>query len=472
MFIGRQRELSVLKKHYESGSFEFVGIYGRRRVGKTTLLGKFTHSLRAGWCPCVEDDAALNLRILSQAVFAILNPDSDPDAAPTYPDFRTAFEAAFAAARNERAVLVIDEFPYLAKTVPGISSILQASIDTHHEESRLFLVLCGSSLSFMKEQLLDRSSPLYGRRTAQIELKPFDFFQSREFFPGLDTVAAANIFGMVGGVPLYLKQFDEAKGLAENIEETFLNASSILYEEPANLLKQEVSKASTYNAVVSAIANGSSQHNVIAAQAGLESGALDYYLKELTRIGLLKREAPIAGRGNRKAIWTISDNLFRFWYRFVRPRQPLIERGLGANVAPRIVEKLPEHMGPVFEDICRDWLWHQLAIGKLDIAMTDVGRWWGNDPDTRSEAEIDIVAVDEGKTVLVGECKWRNEQTGADQLRKLSDRIRLVGGTSQTPMWLFSRAGFTDGCIQLAREMPNARLVTFAEMVDEGSGGW
>lgn len=121
-------------------------------------------------------------------------------------------------------------------------------------------------------------------------------------------------------------------------------------------------------------------------------------------------------------------------------------------------------MGPVFEDICRDWLWHQLAIGKLDIAMTDVGRWWGNDPDTRSEAEIDIVAVDEGKTVLVGECKWRNEQTGADQLRKLSDRIRLVGGTSQTPMWLFSRAGFTDGCIQLAREMPNARLVTFAEM--------
>lgn len=189
------------KKHYESGSFEFVGVYGRRRVGKTALLGRFTHGLRAGWCPCVEDDAALNLRILSQAVFTILHPDSDPDTAPTYPDFRTAFEAAFAAARTERAVLVVDEFPYLAKTVPGISSILQASIDAHHEESRLFLVLCGSSLSFMREQLLDRNSPLYGRRTAQIELKPFDFFQSREFFPGVDAVTAANIFGMVGGHP-------------------------------------------------------------------------------------------------------------------------------------------------------------------------------------------------------------------------------------------------------------------------------
>ena len=183
MFIGRKRELALLEKLYTSGKFEFVGVYGRRRVGKTALLTEFTRHLPTGWCAAVEDDASTNLRILSQAVFALQSPDSDPDIAPIYADFPTAIEAAFAATRYKRGVLVIDEFPYLAKSFPAFSSMLQAAIDAHQGESNLFLVLCGSSLSFMKEQLLSRKSPLYGRRTAQIELKPFDFFESRLFFP-------------------------------------------------------------------------------------------------------------------------------------------------------------------------------------------------------------------------------------------------------------------------------------------------
>lgn len=466
MFVGRRRELALLRNRHATESFEFVGVYGRRRVGKTSLLTEFTRGLRTGWCAAVEDDSALNLRILSQAVYALHNPDADPDLAPVYPDFQTAVEAAFAATAEKRGVLVIDEFPYLAKSYPAFPSVLQAAIDAHKDTSKLFLVLCGSSLSFMKEQLLDRNSPLYGRRTAQIELLPFDFFETREFFPELDAVSAANLYGMAGGVPLYLLQFDGALSIAENIEATFLDPGSILYEEPMNLLKQEVSKAAPYNSVVSAIAGGTSQHNEIASKAGLESGALDYYLKELVRLGLVRREEPITGRGGRKAVWELTDHLFRFWYRFIRPRQALIERGIGSNVSQRIVEELPAFMGPVFEGICRDWLWRGLASGGLGFAMTDVGRWWGNDPAARAEAEIDIVAVDDGKTVLVGECKWGNEPTGADQLAKLDDRARLVGASRDVPRWLFSRAGFTAGCAEIASELEQARLVTFAEMAE------
>lgn len=466
MFIGRARELALLNKRYASGKFEFIGVYGRRRVGKTALLSEFTRTLKSGWCAAVEDDAALNLKLLSQAVYSIQHPDASPDAAPIYADFRSAIEAAFSAAQNERAVLVIDEFPYLAKAQPSFASILQASIDAHQDDSKLLLVLCGSSLSFMKEQLLNRKSPLYGRRTAQIELKPFDYFESRAFFPEFDPITAAEAYGMVGGVPLYLRQFDDDRSLVENIQNVFLDPGSVLYEEPINLLKQEVNKAASYNAVIAAMANGASQHNEIAAKSGLESGALDYYLKELSRIGLVQREEPITGRGGRKALWGVSDNLFRFWYRFIRPRQPLIERGMGSNVAHRIESALPEYMGPVFETICRDWLWRQLAKGSLPFEMTNIGRWWGNDPSARSEAEIDVVAVDDTKTVLVGECKWRNETTGNDQLRKLDERAWLAGATSTTARWLFSRAGFTEHCASLAHAMENVRLVTFEEMCE------
>ena len=464
MFVGRKRELSLLERLYQTGKFEFIGVYGRRRVGKTALLTEFTRPLRTGWCAAVEDDAALNLRILSQAVYSLQQPQADLDLAPTYPDFRLAMEAAFAAARDERAVLVIDEFPYLAKSYPAFPSVLQASIDAHQNDSKLFLVLCGSSLSFMKEQLLDRKSPLYGRRTAQLELKPFDFFESREFFPDADPAVAADMYGMVGGVPLYLRQLDASLSLEQNIESAFLDPSSILYEEPMNLLKQEVSKAPPYNAVISAIAGGASQHNEIASKAGLESGALDYYLKELTRIGLLEREEPITGKGGRKALWKLTDNLFRFWYRFVRPRQSLVERGLGETVAPSIASALPEYMGPVFEDICRDWMWRQIASGELGFEITDIGRWWGNDPIAREKAEIDVVAVNGSEAILVGECEWKNELTDAAQLEKLDRRAQLVGAGPAVPRWLFSRAGYAESCREYSRSIASARLITFEEM--------
>ena len=232
MFIGRERELSLLRKLYGSGKFEFIGVYGRRRVGKTALLTEFARDLRAGWCAAVEDDASANLRILSQAVYTLANPDADPELAPMYADFATAIEAAFAASRGDRRVLVIDEFPYLAKSYPAFPSVLQAAIDAHQANSKLFLVLCGSSLSFMKAQLLDRNSPLYGRRTAQMELKPFDFFDSRAFFPGLDNQSAACIYGMVGGVPLYLRQFDDVLDLSQNIASAFLDPSLRSHTNP------------------------------------------------------------------------------------------------------------------------------------------------------------------------------------------------------------------------------------------------
>lgn len=233
---------------------------------------------------------------------------------------------------------------------------------------------------------------------------------------------------------------------------------------------QEVSKAAPYHAVLSALAHGASQYNEIATQAGVDNSAAGYYLKELSRLGIVKRVEPVVG-GGRKAIWRITDNLFRFWYRFVRPRQPLVERGYGTSVAERIVTLLPDYLGPVFEDVCRDWLWRQLAAGALPFAFTDVGGWWGNDPAARSQAEIDIVAVDDNQVVLLGECKWRNEQTGADQLEKLARRAHLAGGTPTTPLWLFSRAEFTSGCKEAASAAAQVRLIRFAEMAGQAPEG-
>ena len=280
---------------------------------------------------------------------------------------------------------------------------------------------------------MGKQSPLYGRKTGQIELRPFDFFESRRFFPGASFETSLALYSMVGGIPLYLQQLDPSKSMEENVAAAFLDASSILYDEPANLLKQEVSKAATYNAVISAVAGGASQHNEIATQAGIESAALDYYLKELVRLDLLEKELPITPGG--RGTWRITDHLFRFWYRYVRSRQPMVERGLGARAAAWIVDALPEYVGFVFEEACRVWLWRAYAGGLLDVEVTGIGRWWGNDPVAKGQAEIDVVAVRDGRAVLVGECKWRNEATGADVLSALDERAHLAARVLQVRLY-------------------------------------
>jgi len=464
MFIGRERELQTLRRLYGTGKFQLPVIYGRRRVGKTALIERFAHGLPTLFFTAVESDARVNLRNLSREIYLFDHPDANPEAAPVFGNFYSALEAVFDLARKRQAVFVIDEFPYLAKADPGVPSYLQALVDRHKGSSRLFLVLCGSSLSFMKEQVLDEKSPLYGRRTAQIELKPFDFFESLDFLPGMEPREAAQVYGMVGGIPLYLLQFNGDTSLRENVEEAFLDPSSILYEEPVNLLKQEIQKASQYNAMLAAIAGGASQNNEIATAVGLTSTEITYYLKELQRIGLVTREAPIVG-GGRRAVYRISDNLFRFWHRFVMPHRPTLERGIISRALTAIDKGMPGYMGQVFEEICRQWLWRRYVSGELDFEFDDIGRWWGTDPQARCEEELDIVCVAGGTAVAIGECKWRNEPFSRKELEKLLDRARLVDAAADGPCYAFSKSGFTDACVELADRVGSARLVTFDNMV-------
>lgn len=465
MFIGRERELRTLEQLYETGTFQLPVIYGRRRVGKTALIERFAKNLPTVYFTAVESDAQVNLRNLSREIYAFDHPDRSLDSAPLFGDFYMAFEALFDLARRRRVVFVIDEFPYLVKAEPGVPSFLQALVDRSKQDSHLFLVLCGSSLSFMKEQVLDEKSPLYGRRTAQLEVKPFDFFESLPLLSGMAPEDAAQVYGMVDGVPLYLLQFDTAKTLQDNIEAVFLNPSSILYEEPVNLLKQEIQKASQYNAMLAAIAGGASKNNEIATAVGLTSTEITYYLKELQRLALVNRETPILDSG-RRATYQVSDNLFRFWYRFIMPHRSTIERGIPTRALAAVNEHMSAYMGPVFEEICRQWLWHRYANGALDFEFDDIGRWWGSDPGARQEAEIDIVCKAGSLAAALGECKWRSEDFPATDLKKLLDRARLVSAMPDARYYAFAKSGFDRGCEALAENNSAVRLVSFAEMVE------
>lgn len=461
MFIGRERELKALEQLYTSGKFEFAVVYGRRRVGKTALLTRFIQDKRAIYFMGVESNAKQNLENLSKS---ILEYTSGIAAENSFLSFQAALEYVFRLAERERVVLVLDEYPYAARASKSLASTLQLLIDKNKESSRLMLILCGSSMSYMEDQVLAYKAPLYGRRTAQMKLLPFDFAETCRYFSRFKGEDKALAYGMVGGTPQYLLQINDRLSIEENIKNTFLNPISFLYEEPVNLLKQEVREPAIYTAVITAIAAGACRMSEISSKAGEDTNVCASYLRNLISLGIVQKETPYGEKASRRSLYSIGDNLFRFWHRFVLENNSLIARGAADLVYQRIAPQLPDYMGKVFEEICRQYLWKLLLEGSAPIEFVSLGRWWGNDPARKAQAEIDILGEQDKDTALFGECKWTNEKVDLGVLEMLVHRSRLLP-YKKAHYFLFSRSGFTRGCTEKANELGSVTLVEYGDML-------
>lgn len=461
MFIGRERELESLNRLYRSDQFEFAVVYGRRRVGKTALINEFINDKRAIYFMGVESNEKQNLENFSKS---ILEFNTGINADTSFASFQAALEYVFQLAQKKRIILAMDEYPYVARASKSLASTLQLLIDRYKENSKLMLILCGSSMSYMEDQVLAYKAPLYGRRTAQIKLLPFDFGETCRYLANMSGEDKALMYGIVGGTPQYLRQISDKFSVEDNIKNTYLNPTSFLFEEPMNLLKQEVREPGIYTAIITAIATGSSRMSEISGKVGEDTNVCAMYLKNLITLGIIQKETPYGEKISRKSIYSIADNMFRFWYRFVLGNNSVIIRGATDLVYKKIQPQFTDYMGKVFEDICMQYLWKLLLSGQSPVEFSTLGRWWGNDPLTRSQVEIDIMGEQDRNTALFGECKWTNEKIDTGILDTLVQRSRIFS-YQKVQLYLFSKSGFTKGCVEKAKELGNVTLVTYMDIL-------
>lgn len=463
MFIGRERELRALESLYTSDKFEFAVIYGRRRIGKTTLINQFISNKKAIYFMGVESNEKQNLENLSKS---IIEYSSGIEAQNSFLSFQAALEYVFKISENERLILAIDEYPYVARASKSLASTLQFLIDKYKDTSKLLLLLCGSSMSYMEDNVLAYKAPLYGRRTAQMKLLPFDFEETCRYFSNFSDEDKALIYGIVGGTPQYLLQMDDSLSVEDNIKKTYLNPVSFLFEEPINLLKQEVREPAVYTAIITAIASGASRMSEISSKVGEDTNMCSAYIKNLINLGIVRKETPYGEKESRKSLYSIEDNMFRFWYRFVPDNNSVIARGAADIVYRRIKPYFSDYMGEVFEEICKQYLWKQLLLEKCPIEFVSLGRWWGNDPFEKSQAEIDIMGEQDKNTAIFGECKWRNEKVDVGILETLIKRSRLFS-YSDVHYYLFSKSGFSKSCIEKADALNNVTLISYADILSD-----
>ena len=452
--------MQELNRLFESDRFEFAVIYGRRRVGKTALITQFIRDKDAIYFMGVESSSKQNLENLSKS---IIEYSSGIEADTSFLSFQAALEYVFKLAETKRLILVIDEYPYVARASKSLASTLQMLIDRYRDSSKLMLILCGSSMSYMEDQVLAYKAPLYGRRSAQFKILPFNFSETCRYFPHFSPEEKALMYGIVGGTPQYLLQMNDRLSIEENIKNTFLNPNSAIYEEPSSLLKQEVREPSIYNAIITAVATGASRMAEISAK---DTSICSVYIKNLITLGIIRKESPYGEKSSRRTIYSIEDNMFRFWYRFVPENNSIIARGAVDLAYKRIEPNLPRYMGHVFEDICTQYLWSLLLHGKSPVDFSEIGRWWGTDPRTKSQTEIDIMAEQDRHIALFGECKWTNEKVDLDVLETLVERSHLFH-YEQNYLYLFAKTGFTRGCMEKAAVLGNVTLITYADILSE-----
>ena len=464
VFIGREKELADLHELYAQDKFQLFVLYGRRRVGKTTLLNEFCKDKDTIFYSAEQSNNKLNLEKFSALVFNFygennLEPFSSWTNALSYIDERQ---------KDKKLVLVIDEFPYLVKKNKALLSELQHLIDHRLIGGKLFMILCGSYMGFMEKEILGSKSPLFGRRTAQLHMKPFNYQTSSKFLDGFSNVAKLELYGAFGGTPLYLQQINASETFEENIKRAYLKVTSYLYEETLLLLRQEVQEPGIYSAIIEAIASGYTKANEISTKIGEDSAKCLKYIKILCELGILHKEIPFGEKeSSRKTIYGISDFMFRFWYRYVFANRTLIETGAQQVVwAKRIEPDYNSYMGLIFERVCTDYLSVKNAMGELPILFTSIGRWWGTNLVTHGQEEIDLIAND-GKDYIFGECKWRNEKLDLSVLRELKAKADIFSkNRNSTYYMLFSKSGFTEAVINEAKSDSSIMLVDLDEIMN------
>jgi len=451
-FVDREREFDQLTACYESETADLIVIYGRRRLGKSELVRQSIAD---------RDDAVYYQAVESTAQNQLEQfADTAGEQFPSLRNIRRDWEALLEALGTEDAVVVIDEFPFLIDEDDSLPSRIQRVWDTQLQDTGMTLVLVGSSISVMEEKVLSGSAPLYGRRTATIDLKPLDVADAHQFFPGYDPETAITAWSIYGGTPYYLQTIDADDSLGTNVQQGILSERGLLYSEPEFLLRTELRQPNTYFSILRALAHGRRTPNEIAGMAGVDSGLLSTYLQKLRRLRLVERHIPVteSPTSSKRGRYRIAAPLFRFWFRFVYGNQSQL-RLLGDEAYQELVApELADYVSPLFERLC------QRAVPDLvDRQFRDVGQWWFK------EHELDVLGLTTDGLVA-GECKFTSSPVSEGILHDLERTVSEVRWSQEpadgdTLHVLFSRSGYTDDLLDIANRRDDVLLFELPDVL-------
>jgi AAA+ ATPase superfamily predicted ATPase len=465
-FVDRENEIQTLSAEYHNPGSALVIVYGRRRIGKTSLIREFIKDKPAVYYLATEESEAQN-----RGAFKNITADFTGNGLlknAQVEEWAPIFDALVSFETGKKKIIVIDEFQYLGQSNPAFPSIMQKIWDTQLMDRNIMLILCGSFISMMESQTLSYESPLYGRRTAQIKLKQIPFHYYHEFFPDRTKYELVQFYALTGGIPKYIELFHAQKDIYRAIGREVLSPNSFLYDEPYFLLHREVSQIGSYFSIIKTIAAGNRKMADIAASLGQKQTGLTRYLNILINLDILEREVPVTEEHpekSKRGLYRIKDNFLLFWFKFVYPNISYIESGNQELVIKRIRQNfIDSHVSYMYEAVCREELRRLTGAGEKERKLfrrrfycDKTGSWWNG------RYEIGLLAFDSvGRDIIFGECKYRKEAAGTDVLYGLEMKALAVDWKRETRRnhyVIFSINGFSEELLRLAEKREDLALL-------------
>lgn len=464
-FINRETELKTLNDEYYNGrTGSFVVIYGRRRTGKTTLIKKFIEDKDGVYFLADMQNEKLQLERFKEILSLKYGDDSLKYVEINKWDFIFDYiisklsPAAFGDTPDKtnnkhvnKHVIVIDEFQYLSGINAAIASIFQRLWDEKLKDKNVMLILCGSLVSLMYSLTLNYSSPLYGRRTAQINLKSLSFLNIKHFLKNKNADELLQYYSIFGGIPKYLELINPDLDIFENVKKIILSKDAFLYNEPLFLLKDEINEISSYFSILRVISQGDNKIGNIAAKLGLRTNNLTFFMEKLIELEIIERKVPVTEENpskSKKGLYFIRDNFFKFWFRYVLPNQVYLETDNYEPVLIKIKETFNQYVSFIFEDAAQEILIKE----DLPFDIIKSGRWWDKND------EIDIIACGKNE-ILFGECKYWNDPAGLNVITELQRKSEKVNYPAKERYYaVFSKSGFTEELLNIAEKNQKIRL--------------
>lgn len=459
---GRKEELNHLKELYNSSTFEFLVMYGRRRVGKTTILQEFAENTNSIFFPAREKNDALNLEDFSK----VIQYHFDKNFIASFQSWEDTFQYIGSKA-DQRIAVIIDEFPYIIEENPSVKSILQHVIDHSWKNKNIFLILCGSSISIMETDVMGRKSPLHDRQTSTLEIKPFDYLESSAFFQNYSNEDKLIAYGILGGIPRYLEAFNPDFSIERNIADKIIRNGAYLHEEPDNLLKAELRETNVYSSILSAIANGKNKIVDIANFIHEDRTKVAKYLLTLQTLRLVEKRIPCGDpETSKRSIYVIKDNFFKFWFRYEFTNNSYYAMLGAGEAAKEIMSDISNLMGDAFEDICREYILRLAKQRKFPFIPYHLGKWWGTNPVIKAQDDVDLLAIDRtGEKAVFVECKFTSQPMSYDEYEDLMTATKAFPAIEEKQLWFISKSGYTKSVINQATQ-DHATLLTLDDLFD------
>ena len=457
IFVDRTEETTRLKEAFSREKTSLVVIYGRRRLGKSTLIKKVLSESDIYFL--ADRSEGSHQRSLLAKVLSQVFPDFDK---LTYPDWESMLRA-INYRTEKRFTMCFDEFPYLVEQSPELPSVLQKLID--EKQLKYNLVLCGSSQNMMYGLFLDAASPLYGRADEIMKLAPIHLPYIQEALK-LDAVSAIEEYAVWGGVPRYWELRENRTSLYDALWHNVLSVNGTLYEEPAKLFQDDIKDIVKTSTIMSYIGTGANRLSEIAARSNEPATNLSRPLKKLIDLGLLEKDVPfgVDDKNAKKSLYKIADPFMAFYYQFVVPNRSFIELGRHLPLEQALTAHFSEYVSMHWEKLCRDAVTGNMING---IAFGKAKRWWGpvlNEKKEAEQIEIDVMAESlDKKYLLVGECKWTNDKVDIAILNTLIDKCSQFDYKSKD-WYLFSKSGYELSLIEKAKEVSNIHLITLNDV--------